>query len=62
MSENVVAILKLLFQRDPKKRLGMSTCPHGSIKQQAFFNCIDWDKIEKKQIEPPFKPKIVNYK
>jgi novel protein kinase C delta type len=60
MSEHVVQIIRLLLQRDPQKRLGMSTCPYGSIQQQAFFNQIDWSKIEKRQIEPPFKPKIVS--
>jgi serine/threonine protein kinase len=59
MTENVVSILKLFFQRDPPKRLGMPTCPNGSIQSQPFFSCIDWNKIENKQIEPPYKPKIV---
>ena len=41
--------------------MGMPGCPKGSIRSQSFFSSIDWDKIEKREIEPPFKPKIVSY-
>ena len=40
--------------------MGMPGCPKGSIRSQSFFSSIDWDKIEKREIEPPFKPKIVS--
>ena len=40
--------------------MGMPGCPKGSIRSQSFFSPIDWDKIETREIEPPFKPKIVS--
>ena len=48
-----------LFERNPEERLGMPNSPAGSIRTQSFFKSIDWDKLERRQVDPPFKPKIV---
>lgn len=37
----------------------MASCAYGDVKQQIFFNSIDWDKLEKKEMDPPFRPKLV---
>ena len=37
----------------------MPTSSKGSIRGHVFFKPIDWDKLEQRKIEPPFKPKIV---
>uniref|UniRef100_A0A8C5QZI7 protein kinase C n=1 Tax=Leptobrachium leishanense TaxID=445787 RepID=A0A8C5QZI7_9ANUR len=47
-------ILEKLFVRDPVKRLGVT----GDIRSHAFFKTINWNLLEKKQMEPPFKPKV----
>ena len=49
-----------LFERNPQDRLGMPTCQAGPINSHAFFRNIDWEKLEARQISPPFKPKIVS--
>ncbi|KAL8594891.1 hypothetical protein ACOMHN_038454 [Nucella lapillus] len=54
------AMLSLLFERNPGERLGMPGCHHGPIKVQAFFRNIDWDKLEARQVAPPFRPKTKN--
>ena len=50
--------------KNPTKRLGCVIAMGGeeAIKRHPFFlNKIDWDALERKQITPPFKPKIVSY-
>lgn len=59
--EFTVPIIFQLFERNPLDRLGMPTCPAGSINSQPFFRGIDWEKLEARQISPPFKPKIVSF-
>ena len=54
----VVIILKLL-QRDPKLRIGSGKEGHKEIKSHPFFSSIDWNKLLKKEIEPPYKPHLV---
>ena len=61
ISENSILIVKMLLERDPIKRLGVKTSPHGEIRQHNFFNKIDWIRLENRQLEPPFKPKLVTY-
>ncbi|GFO42752.1 protein kinase c [Plakobranchus ocellatus] len=53
-------MMSLLFERNPHDRLGMPTCPAGPISSQPFFRNIDWEKLEARQLPPPFKPKIKN--
>lgn len=50
--------ISLLFDRDPISRLGMPACSAGPIRVQPFFKTINWERLEKRELEPPFKPKI----
>ncbi|XP_048873066.1 protein kinase C delta type-like isoform X2 [Brienomyrus brachyistius] len=47
-------LLERLFERDPTRRLGIV----GNIRAQAFFRTINWPALERREIEPPFKPKV----
>ncbi len=29
------------------------------LRKHPFFSGIDWEKIDKKQLQPPFKPQVV---
>lgn len=59
ISIDAVDCIKLFLERDPTKRLGMKTSPHGRIRDQKFFSQVNWDQIESKEVQPPFKPTIV---
>ncbi|XP_014916362.1 protein kinase C delta type-like [Poecilia latipinna] len=48
------SLLELLFVREPSRRLGMV----GNIRAHSFFQLINWSALEKRQVEPPYKPKV----
>lgn len=48
--------------KNPAKRLGCVAAQGGeeAIKRHAFFaGKIDWEALERRQVNPPFKPKVV---
>uniref|UniRef100_A0A672TQW9 Protein kinase C n=1 Tax=Strigops habroptila TaxID=2489341 RepID=A0A672TQW9_STRHB len=47
-------ILLKLFVREPERRLGA----RGNIRQHAFFQEINWEALEERRMEPPFKPRV----
>ncbi|XP_062339338.1 protein kinase C theta type [Osmerus eperlanus] len=47
-------ILVKLFVREPEQRLGVK----GNIRQHAFFKDTNWNVLEKRQVEPPFRPTV----
>uniref|UniRef100_G1MRI6 Protein kinase C n=1 Tax=Meleagris gallopavo TaxID=9103 RepID=G1MRI6_MELGA len=47
-------ILEKLFERDPTRRLGVT----GNIRAHPFFKTINWTTLEKREVDPPFKPKV----
>jgi len=50
------SLLKGLLEKDPEKRLGSGSGDYKEIQKHAFFSNIDWDKLYKRQITPPFIP------
>jgi len=56
LSEPCKAMIVALLNRDPKKRLG-SKADIDDLKQHAFFKEINFEKMMKKEIDPPYKPK-----
>ncbi|XP_007447283.1 PREDICTED: protein kinase C delta type [Lipotes vexillifer] len=47
-------ILEKLLERDTTRRLGVT----GNIKIHPFFKTINWALLEKRAVEPPFKPRV----
>uniref|UniRef100_A0A673B5T2 Protein kinase C n=1 Tax=Sphaeramia orbicularis TaxID=375764 RepID=A0A673B5T2_9TELE len=47
-------LIELLFERDPSRRLGVV----GDIRAHPFFKTINWSALEKREVDPPFKPKV----
>ena len=55
ISDTAFDLIKKLCEYDVSKRIGKN---FEDIKNHAFFKDIDWVKLEKKEITPPYKPKI----
>uniref|UniRef100_A0AAX7T2B8 Protein kinase C n=1 Tax=Astatotilapia calliptera TaxID=8154 RepID=A0AAX7T2B8_ASTCA len=47
-------LLERLFERDPTRRIGIV----GNIRLHPFFKSINWQALEMREVEPPFKPKV----
>ena len=41
-------------------RLGIAGCSAGDVCDQPFFKPIDFAKLERKDIVPPYRPKLVS--
>ncbi|KAJ3108066.1 hypothetical protein HDU97_002301 [Phlyctochytrium planicorne] len=57
-SEKAQDLVRGLLERDPKKRLGAGPEDAEDIKRHRYFSDVDWEKLLKKQVKPPFKPKV----
>ena len=59
ISGRAQAFLFGLLTRDPSMRLGGGPTDSEEVKDHAFFENINWQDIEQKRVQPPFKPEIL---
>lgn len=58
MSPLEVQLVSALLEKDPLKRLGCPPQPEEAIKLHEYFEDIDWEALERKEVSPPFIPKV----
>ncbi|XP_050557356.1 putative protein kinase C delta type homolog isoform X10 [Spodoptera frugiperda] len=58
LSHEALTILTRLLDKDARTRLGGTECMHGDIRDQDFFHAIHWDRLERRELETPFRPRV----
>lgn len=51
--------VKGLLNRNPKHRLG-ATNDAAELKAHPFFKDVDWDKLVRREVAPPYKPQVTS--
>jgi len=58
ISEPASNVLTQLLDRNTALRLGYIGGTRSHIRKHPFFSPIDWVKLEKRQVKPPFRPDV----
>ncbi|VDK23684.1 unnamed protein product [Taenia asiatica] len=56
LSKEALSICRGFLNKDPNSRLGCSPAGSLEIRDHVFFRRINWELIESRAIQPPFKP------
>lgn len=60
LSKEALKCLQSLLEKDVTIRLGSIGSSEGDIKYHSFFADINWERLERREMEPPFKPQVVS--
>ncbi|XDV43286.1 hypothetical protein PO909_011791, partial [Leuciscus waleckii] len=58
LSTEAQSLLRALFKRNPTNRLASGSDGAEEIKRHSFFMTIDWNKLFRREIKPPFQPAV----
>ncbi|XP_071353671.1 ribosomal protein S6 kinase alpha-1 isoform X1 [Trachinotus anak] len=58
LSAEAQSLLRALFKRNPANRLGSGADGAEEIKRHGFFSTIDWNKLFRREVKPPFRPAV----
>jgi len=58
MSPAAHSLLRALFKRLPEQRLGFGVNGVDNLKSHDFFRNINWNKVYRREIKPPFQPDL----
>ncbi|GBP50282.1 Protein kinase C, brain isozyme [Eumeta japonica] len=62
LSKEAKDACKAFLTKNPQKRLGCNMRGEEDVRTHPFFRRIDWARIEARDVQPPFKPKIKHRK
>jgi len=51
-------IIKKFLEQDPSQRLGSGPDGSEQVKKHSYFADVNWCALEKKEVVPPYKPKV----
>jgi p90 ribosomal S6 kinase len=60
LSKDAHNLLRALFKKVPETRLGYGLNGHEDVKRHEFFSSINWQKLYRREIKPPFKPEAAS--
>ncbi|CAH8541481.1 unnamed protein product [Heterobilharzia americana] len=60
LSREAVSLISKLLVVDVSRRLGSGPSDAEAIKMHPFFYNTDWDRVLKRQVEPPFRPTLTS--
>ena len=60
LSKEALKCLQSLLEKDVTIRLGSMGSADGDVKYHPFFSEINWERLERREVEPPFKPQVVS--
>ncbi|XP_004600822.1 ribosomal protein S6 kinase alpha-2 isoform X3 [Sorex araneus] len=58
LSVEAQGLLRALFKRNPCNRLGAGLDGVEELKRHPFFVTIDWNKLYRREVTPPFRPAV----
>jgi len=58
LSDECKDLIVALLNRNPDARMGSSEDDVEELKRHAFFSPLDWDRLLRKEIVPPYTPKV----